>query len=118
MGGVSAAGRVTTAGSGIDGATLGAVGGVQNVTLDLTQIPEHDHDVSANQEAHLHSMPFTLGLAVATGAGAGRAVDPTPGSTGSTDPVITVSETAKGGGLAHNNMPPAIVCNFIIYAGV
>jgi hypothetical protein len=31
--------RLTTAGGGIDGGTLGAVGGVQNVTLAANQIP-------------------------------------------------------------------------------
>src|SRR5206468_1283702 len=32
-------GRLTTAGGGIDGATLGAIGGSQNVTLAANQIP-------------------------------------------------------------------------------
>lgn len=38
MGG-SAANRITTAGSGVDGATLGAAGGVQNQTISLAQLP-------------------------------------------------------------------------------
>jgi microcystin-dependent protein len=38
MGG-SAASRLTTAGGGVDGATLGAAGGSQNVTLAANQIP-------------------------------------------------------------------------------
>lgn len=38
MGG-SAASRITTAGGGVDGATLGASGGSQNVTLAANQIP-------------------------------------------------------------------------------
>jgi microcystin-dependent protein len=29
-----------------------------------------------------------------------------------------VLEDTVGGGQAHNNMPPSIVCNFIVYAGV
>lgn len=119
MGGVSAAGRVTTAGSGINGATLGAVGGVQNVTLDLTQIPAHVHNVTANQGGHTHTLPFSNSYTVPSGSGGGRAinVDGT-WSTGETDPAITVSETQKGGGQAHTNMPPVIVCNYIIYVGV
>ncbi|MCE5252895.1 MAG: tail fiber protein, partial [Actinomycetia bacterium] len=118
MGGVSAAGRVTSAGSGIDGTTLGASGGSQTVTLDLTQIPAHVHDVSANQDAHGHSIPFSLHLSAATGGGT-RGVNPdAPGATGSTDPAITISETSKGGGAAHNNMPPCDITNFIIYVGV
>jgi hypothetical protein len=43
MNGAGAEGRITTAGSGIDGATLGAAGGAQSVTLDTTMIPSHSH---------------------------------------------------------------------------
>jgi microcystin-dependent protein len=119
MGGVSAAGRVTSAGSGIDAPTLGATGGAQNVTLALTQIPAHVHDVSADQGGHNHTIPFSTGYTVAGGSGTGRSIDiSTPANTGSADPAITVSETAKGGGQAHTNMPPAVVCNYIIYVGV
>lgn len=40
MGG-SAASRLTTAGSGVDGATLGAVGGAETHTLTTAQMPAH-----------------------------------------------------------------------------
>lgn len=42
MGG-STAGRITSAGSGITGTTLGATGGSQAITLDATMIPAHTH---------------------------------------------------------------------------
>jgi len=119
MGGVTAAGRVTTAGSGVDGATLGASGGSESVTLDLTQIPAHDHDVSANQDGHTHTLPFSLSYAAGAATGGGRTINADgTWSTGSTDPAITISETEKGGGQPHSNMPPCDITNFIIYVGV
>lgn len=42
MGG-TAANRLTTAVSGVDGLTIGAVGGAQSHTLTISQIPAHDH---------------------------------------------------------------------------
>src|SRR5262245_4688002 len=46
MGG-AAASRVTSGGSGILGTTLGAVGGVQNITLAVGEIPVHSHGSTA-----------------------------------------------------------------------
>lgn len=59
MGG-SSAGRVTTAGSGVDGLTLGAVGGAQNVSLSTGNLPAHAHSID-----HDHSS-FTSGGQSAT----------------------------------------------------
>lgn len=47
MGGV-AANRVTNAGSGITGTTLGATGGVEIVSLTTTQIPAHGHSLTGS----------------------------------------------------------------------
>jgi microcystin-dependent protein len=100
MGG-SAAGRVTTAGSSIDGTTLGATGGAQNVTLTAAQSGLVDHS---------HGGVVTGG---STGpvntAEAGTAVySLSSGSTGSSG-----SSAASS---AHTNMPPALVANVIIKA--
>lgn len=55
MGGTDA-NRVTTAGSGIDGKTLGAAGGAQSVTLAETQMPAHTHGASTESAGnHAHS---------------------------------------------------------------
>mgnify|MGYP001428693723 FL=1 len=55
MGG-TAAGRVTSAGSGVDGATLGAVGGVQITPLDVGHLPVHSHTGSLSTDgAHSHT---------------------------------------------------------------
>lgn len=53
MGG-TAAGRITTAGAGFDGATLGAAGGAQAHTLTTAQMPVHAHGV--NDPTHAHTV--------------------------------------------------------------
>lgn len=54
MGGTPA-NLLTTVGSGVDGVTLGATGGTQNVTLSTAEIPSHTH----TQDPHSHA-PGTL----------------------------------------------------------
>jgi microcystin-dependent protein len=101
--------RVTSAGSGVDGATRFAAGGFQSITLDTTMIPAHahgvtdpghDHAVTAGTTGQIQSGSDTLGGT--SPAGTGAAVDVIPNTTG-----ISIQNT--GGGLAHNNMPPAYV---------
>lgn len=92
MGG-SAASRLTTAGSGVDGATLGAAGGAQTHTLDATQMPAHTHNTGA-----------TIG-GRNTSAGGGETIVYAGSS---------YASTSAGGGGAHNNTQPTIVLNHII----
>jgi microcystin-dependent protein len=113
MGG-SAANRVTSAVSGVDGVTLGATGGEQAHTLTTPEIPSHNH--TATDSGHVHAVKKS-----SIGAGGGGLVsfmdgsggDPT-GNTNSATANITVANT--GGGGAHNNIPPAIVSNYILVA--
>jgi len=51
MGG-SVAGRLTTAGAGVNGAALGASGGLQTHTLTAAQMPAHNHGVTDPGHAH------------------------------------------------------------------
>jgi microcystin-dependent protein len=90
MGG-SAASRVTTAGSGIDGATLGATGGAQSHTLTTSEIPAHTHRIG-----------------YASGSGSEVIISSGNGTVDARDSAPT------GGGTAHNNMPPGLVANYII----
>ncbi len=90
----SAASRVTSGGSGIAGATLGASGGAETVTLATAQMPAHTH------------IAATFG-----GIGQGGGVPNLyPGETTGSN-VLTSS---TGGGGAHQNMPPALILNYIV----
>lgn len=89
----SPATRLTVAGCGIDGAVLGAAGGLQSATAPL---PAHTHGFSAVQNAG----------GTILGAGAAFAVSTVAGTTGSTG-------SGTGG---HANVQPTLVLNaFIIY---
>jgi microcystin-dependent protein len=110
MGG-SAANRITAAGGNFDGTAIGGTGGAQNQTLDITQIPAHNHGGGA----HTHTTP-----AIGNGS---TFQDPNHFQLGTTDgnvtsPVPTSSSgaviTTQGGGLAHPIMPPAIVLPYIV----
>ena len=115
MGG-SAANRVTTAGSGVDGVTLGASGGAQNVTLAQANMPNYSPSVT--DPTHTHSLGGT-NVAVANGsaikeAGAGSLNTATM-SINAASTRVTVS---WGSGTALTSMNPALILNYIIYAGV
>lgn len=93
MGG-SAANRLTSGASGVAGTTLGANGGSETHTLDVTQIPPHTHGLDSDNAQAAGIFPRAQG----------------PGTdfqTGST-----------GGGAAHPNVQPTLVLNKIMYLGV
>lgn len=188
MGG-STAGRITNAGSGIVGTTLGAAGGLETHTLTEAQLAVHDHTAStASAGAHTHSGSADSGGAhthtastgsagahthsgttdaagnhqhtytapqatiffgggsgqnipsintgAATGAAGNHAHNFTTGSAGAHTHTVTVNSGGAhthtltvnsngahthgvtvdnaGSGQAHNNVPPGIVCNYII----
>lgn len=102
MGG-SAASRLTTAGSGVDGATLGTGGGSQ-----LTQ--QHTH--TATDAGHTHSYVAGQG---SINAGGGAALQTTGASatytTASGNANITNANYGSG---TSQNIPPALVVNYII----
>lgn len=96
MGG-SAASRLTNAGTGnpgIDGATLGAVGGADRHTLTTAQMPAHTHNVDT---------------AAATTFGGSSQKATIEGSTGAAPTAAT-----QGSGQAHPNAQPTIVLNYVI----
>jgi microcystin-dependent protein len=76
--------------------TLGATGvfGFEQITLDLTQIPSHNHSTSNSGSWFINSGPNPPLVSTAAFAG---------GNTGN-----------KGGGLPHNNTQPSIFARFYI----
>lgn len=89
MGG-AAANRLTSGGGGVAGATLGAVGGGETVTLSIAQIPSHTHTCTTSSAISGASTSGTIGPPTGTNTG------------------------ANGSGGAHANVPPALVINYII----
>ena len=134
MNGAGAEGRITSAGSGIDGATLGAAGGAQSITLDTTMIPSHTHANSLSDPQHAHGVtdpnhshtPAAGAFVVNSGGGLTIASSGPFGTAGSTAAAATgisinaastgigITNAAAGGGAAHNNMPPTMMVNFIM----
>lgn len=76
---------------------LGLKGGEQSHTLTVSEMPAHTHDsgIYANSQDYVDgsASPNNIG-AIATAS-----------------PIQTIT---KGGGMAHNNMPPYIAMNYII----
>ena len=141
MGG-TAASRLTSGGSGVDGATLGATGGAETHTMTTTEMPSHTHIQNAHthtQNSHNHSQNghYHGGLSYAGGGGgppgphaswtvggASAGAAATFGLTGQTTATniattatnqnTTATNQNTGGGGAHNNVQPVIVTNYII----
>jgi microcystin-dependent protein len=90
MGG-SAASRMTSGGSGLDGATLGKAGGAQTHTLTISELAVHSHLVDYVNNAN------------------------TGGSAGNVGGASTSKGTQNSGlGSAHNNVQPSLIANQII----
>lgn len=116
MGG-SAAGRMSTthfgANSGQPPTSLGNVGGLESNTLTTPQIPSHTHANTLTDNGHSHTYNGTIANQSASGSGntmLGQAASTTSvNATG-----IVINNIAAGGGGAHANVQPTIVCNYIM----
>lgn len=97
-----AATRLTTGGSGINGATLGATGGSETHTLTTAQMPSHSHAISYGGG----------GTALTATGGNGAYASTTSGAI----PIYFAGTGAAntGGDGAHNNAQPTIILNYII----
>ncbi len=110
MGG-AAAGRLTTAGSSIDGTTIGAAGGAQTVALVAGNIPS----VTVTGTASISPNPIVVPAgATSIQGGAGGAFSVYPVGEFQNIASISVTGTTAAGSTAVNKMPPTIVLPYIL----
>jgi len=113
------AGRLTSTTMTPDGATLGATGGAQTVTLATDQLPAHGHTYSgttASSGSHSHTTDTSAGQGQ---GGINFAASADPGSTseaGAHTHTYSGTTANAGGGTAHANVQPTILMNKIIRA--
>jgi microcystin-dependent protein len=88
------------------GLTLGELGGEENHTLNISEIPAHNHvPVGSSTIANLTQAAGNLWANVSTGL-----YNPAPDNTAMNPACIS----ATGGSQPHNNMSPFLVLNFVI----
>jgi microcystin-dependent protein len=104
---------------------LGANGGAKTVTLSEAEMPAHIHTASGtgvSDLGHSHGEVTALPNLTTIGAGAPQPTAiPGAGLTAPASANLVVTDpliSSTGGGEAHENMPPFIALNYIIYAGV
>lgn len=92
-------------GAGLTNRAVGQVGGEENVTLTVDQMPSHDHKLNVdNDDVVAHSRSFQGGDA------ADRTIKMRAGNASMKEVIIL----PKGGSKAHNNMPPFYVLAYIM----
>ena len=94
-------------GPGLGGYALGQVGGVENVTLQITEMPSHPHTWSATSSAGNAPIPASNVLA---GAANFIAAPPDPASGTLSNGTIANA----GGSQPHTNQSPYLTINWII----
>jgi hypothetical protein len=126
MGGASLTSRVTVAGSGVDGASLGASGGSQLLASHSHAVtdPGHSHAVTDPTHAHTISQSgYTGNNSGLGGTGGGSslwqagaaATGTAAAATGISVNTATTGITTQTAGTGSSaNLPPAIMTNFII----
>jgi microcystin-dependent protein len=112
-------GMMTFATMAPDGNTLGAKGGSQGHTLTLAQLPTGITSVNAAQNITINAPTnnFVTGTPAtfSRAAGGSPSVDNVAANASGASGVNSISVTSNNtNGAAHNNVQPAIACNYII----
>jgi microcystin-dependent protein len=100
-------------GSGLSPYPIGAFGGVENVTLTVSQTAAHTHLVYADGDVPSNNSPSPSGNALATFATGGDIYATAAGL----KKAVTMNPlmiAAAGGGQPHGNIQPYLVVNFCI----
>lgn len=104
-------------GPGLSDYRLGQRGGVEDVTLNITQVPSHNHNLNASPNAGTSATPTGNFIAKhQVTVERGNTVDGdsfTPDSTG-LGSMNTGSISNTGGSQSHENRPPFLAINYII----
>ncbi len=94
---------------------MGQSAGTENVTLNISQMPQHTHAFMATTRAGAVSTPTTPGIyASATIAAGGTENIYAPPASGSDVALLPAAIGPAGGNQPHNNMQPFRVINFNI----
>jgi microcystin-dependent protein len=118
----SSASRLTTAGSGVDGGTLGSAGGTQNVTVSQANLPSATLTTTITDPGHGHAIGNVSGQALVLSNLSGNAGLGAAASTvnfpqliiNSNTTGITASTALGGSGTATKITQPTIILNYII----
>lgn len=120
-------GRLTTAGGGVDGPTLGAVGGAQNAAILQTNLPASTLTTAITDPGHGHtSGPASLTSVSYQAGGTSTGNLLTTTATGSPGGQLAASNTTGisastalgGSGTALKIPQPTLVTNYALFAGV
>jgi microcystin-dependent protein len=99
-------------GSGLSLRDLGEIGGAENVTLLVTEIPSHAHFAQAGPNNT--QLPTPVGNVWTSGLKTGPSLY-TPSGTGNADVAMNPLATSiTGGSQPHNNLMPFLTLNFCI----
>ena len=98
-------------GQGLSLRDLGEMSGTDNVTLLVSEIPAHSHNVVASEGDGTERNPNVAGTGQLPATGIGISMYQAPG------PLVLLNPQAlspAGGSLPHNNMQPYLTLNFCI----
>lgn len=99
------------AGPSLTPRTLGQVGGSEQVTLTLPQMPAHTHTLSVTTAAATADLPSTT---VVPGSVSGETYYVSDTTGGSAMTLAPTSVTAAGGNLPHENCMPTLTVQYFI----
>jgi microcystin-dependent protein len=103
-------------GGGLSNYTIGESGGVENVTLNTNQIPQHQHLAVCNNNQSTKSSPDSSAILSTQNVGAGtdtpNAYAPYVAGTAVTMPPSTVQNA--GGSQPHDNIQPVLTITYCI----